>query len=225
MSPARSLALLALPALGALLQGCGGTLYATVKDARGRDVMLVGHDPVAYFTQGRPVQGKPALAVELPQRTYYFASEQHRSLFVAAPDKYEPQYGGFCSNGMAYGLKMSSDPTSWTIFEGRLFVFGDVLGQAQWSLTPRFNVEKGDLMWASEAKDMPWREQTFRRWVNRVPWYRTRWQIREDWEKANPGKSYPSYDPGGWFTNLLFKYPGWRVIEGYSQPKIELPRE
>ncbi len=61
--------------------------------------------------------------------------------------------------------------------------------------------------------------------MNRVPWYETRWQIRADWEKAHRGKPYPSYDPGGWFTNLLFKYPGWRVIEGYSQPKIALPAE
>ena len=208
-----------------LLQGCGGTLYATLKDGRGRDVMLVGHDPVAYFTQGKPVQGRPGIAVELPRRTYYFASEEHRKLFLADPARYEPQYGGFCSNGMAYGLKMSTDPTSWTLFEGRLFIFGDVLGQSQWNLTPKFNVEKGDLMWASEAKDTPWREQTFKRWVNRVPWYKSRWAIHEDWQKANPGKPYPSYDPGGWFTNLLFKYPGWRVLEGYSQPRIELPKD
>ena len=208
-----------------LLEGCGGTLYATVKDARGRDVMLVGHDPVAYFTQGKPVQGRPGLAVELPQRTYYFSSEQNRSLFLASPARYEPQYGGFCSNGMAYGLKMSTDPTSWTIFEGRLFIFGDILGQSQWNLSPKFNVEKGDQMWVGEARDTPLREQTFHRWVNRVPWYKSRWAIREEWDKANPGKSPPDYDPGGWFHNLLFKYPGWRVIEGHSQPKIELPKD
>ena len=216
---------LALAAVVALLQGCGGTLYATVKDSAGRDVMLVGRDPVAYFTQARPVPGRASIAVELPNRTYYFASEQHRAMFLAAPEKFEPQYGGFCSNGMAYGLKMSTDPDSWTVFEGRLFIFGDVLGQSQWSLTPKFNTEKGDLMWASEAKDAPWREQTFRRWVNRVPWYKTRWQIHEDWQSAHPGKAYPSYDPGGWFTNLLFKYPGWRALEGYSQPRIELPND
>ena len=61
--------------------------------------------------------------------------------------------------------------------------------------------------------------------VDRVPWYKSRWAIREDWEKANPGKPYSSYDPGGWFTNLLFKYPGWRVLEGYSQPRIDLPKD
>ena len=221
----RFYALAGLLAVALLLQGCGGTLYATVKDSRGRDVMLVGHDPVAYFTQGKPVPGRAGIAVELPHRTYYFASERHRGLFLANPVRYEPQYGGFCSNGMAYGLKMSTDPTSWTIFEGRLFIFGDVLGQSQWSLTPKFNVEKGDLMWTSEARDSPWREQTFTRWVNRVPWYKSRWAIREDWDKANPGKAPPDYDPGGWFTNLLFKYPGWRVLEGHSQPRIDLPKD
>ena len=80
-------------------------------------------------------------------------------------------------------------------------------------------------MWASEARDTPWREQTFRRWVGRVPWYKSRWAIREDWDKAHPGEVYPTYDPGGWFTNLLFKYPGWRALEGYSQSRIELPKD
>jgi YHS domain-containing protein len=215
----------ALIVCAALLQGCGGTLYATVKDERGRDVMLIGRDPVAYFTEGRPVPGRASIAAELPGRTYYFASERNRAIFQAAPAKYEPQYGGFCANGMAYGLKMSTDPGSWVIFQGRLFIFGDILGKEQWSLTPAFNAEKGDLMWASEAKDTPWREQTWKRWTNRVPWYKSRWAIREEWEKANPGRPPLTYDPGGWFTNLLFKYPGWRALEGYSQPKIELPRD
>ena len=79
---------LALAAVVALLQGCGGTLYATVKDSAGRDVMLVGRDPVAYFTQARPVPGRASIAVELSNRTYYFASEQHRAMFLAAPEKF-----------------------------------------------------------------------------------------------------------------------------------------
>jgi len=57
----------------AWLVGCG-TPYATVPNADGRPVMLLGHDPVAYFTRQQPQRGDPALRVDLPQRSYYFAS-------------------------------------------------------------------------------------------------------------------------------------------------------
>src|SRR5574341_314191 len=102
-----------------LLCGCG-TIAATLTDPQGREVMLLGHDPVSYFTAGRPRRGDPGIAATHEGRTYYFASEAHRREFLAAPAKYEPQYGGFCANGMAYGVKMSTDPTAWTIVDGRL---------------------------------------------------------------------------------------------------------
>jgi hypothetical protein len=205
-----------------LLQGCGGTLYATVKDGQNRDVMLIGRDPVAYFTAGRAVEGKPEIAVTLPDRTYYFSSENHRRVFLADPVRYEPQSGGFCSNGMAYGLKMSTDPDAWTIYNGRLYIFGDILGKEQWLLDPAFNAAKITKMW-EEAREVPWRNQTWKRWIFRVPWYKDRWTIRREWRDSNPGREFPSYDPGGFLNNLIFKYPGWRALEGYSQPKISLP--
>ena len=79
MPPSRLLiVLLALAAC--LLAGCG-TPYATVPDGRGEPVMLLGHDPVAYFTRGEPRRGRVELRVSLPQRTYYFETDEHRRLF------------------------------------------------------------------------------------------------------------------------------------------------
>ena len=111
------IALVMVLVLGALT-GCG-TRYATVKDGQGRDLMLLGHDPVAYFTLGRPTVGDPKIAAEHEGVTYYFVSERHRALFVGAPDQYKPQYGGFCSSGAAYAVKLGSDPTEWAIRDGR----------------------------------------------------------------------------------------------------------
>ena len=99
MYRACAIAVLLFAMLG--LQACG-TLYATAKSPRGDDVMLLGHDPVAYFTDGRPTRGSNAITTTLPGRTYYFASAQHKQLFDASPAKYEPQYGGFCSDGAAF---------------------------------------------------------------------------------------------------------------------------
>ena len=78
---------LALAAAG-VLAGCGGTRYATITTPAGEELMLLGHDPVAYFTMGKAVRGDPKHKVTLPDRTYYFASDQHRRLFEANPAKY-----------------------------------------------------------------------------------------------------------------------------------------
>ena len=87
-------------AVGAcLLAGCG-TPFATVPAADGRPVMLLGHDPVAYFSRGQPLRGNPAWRVDLPARSYYFASAEHRALFEADPARYEPQFNQFCQAGI-----------------------------------------------------------------------------------------------------------------------------
>src|SRR5258706_5163279 len=120
--------LAALVALASLLGGCG-TTHATIDTSRGEHLMLLGFDPVAYFTAGTPTRGKHTLAASFDGRTYYFSAAENRNAFVASPAKYEPQYGGLCSNGAPYNVKMSSDPTQFVVRDGRLFIFGDVMGK------------------------------------------------------------------------------------------------
>ncbi len=208
--------------LPAWLAACG-TPMATVRNAVGEPVMLLGHDPVAYFTQGQPRRGKPELKVNLPERTYYFESAEHRALFLANPGKYEPQYGAFCASGAAFAIKLGTDPTAWQIEGGRLFIFGDVLGKTAWQLDPAWNVAQADKLWP-EMRDAGWRGQSLKRYANKVPHYQTGAQIKAEWERQNPGKSWPSYDPGGMFNNLFFKAPGWRAAEGFGQPALGYPQ-
>ena len=205
----------------AWLAGCG-TPYATVKNSAGDPVMLLGHDPVAYFTQGKPARGKPDLKVNLPERTYYFATPEHRAMFLASPEKYEPQYGGFCASGAAFAIKLGSDPTSWEIYQGRLFIFGDILGQTAWQLDRQWNVAHGDRLWP-QMKDAGWRGQSLGSYISKVPHYKTGLQIRSEWEAKNPGKKWPAYDVGSMFSNLFTKPPGWRAAEGHSQPALGYP--
>lgn len=206
---------------GAALSGCG-TPYATVPNSTGEPVMLLGHDPVAYFTRGQTLRGRPDLKVSLPQRTYYFASAEHRELFMAAPSRYEPQYGGFCASGAAFAIKLGSDPTAWQIHEGRLFIFGDVLGKTAWLLDPKWNVEHGDLLWP-DMHERGWRAQSLYRYANKVSHYKTGAEIRAEYELRHPGRAWPSYDVGGMLTNLFLKPPGWRAAEGHSQTALGYP--
>ncbi|WP_418320969.1 YHS domain-containing (seleno)protein [Piscinibacter sakaiensis] len=204
------------------LAGCG-TPWATVADGAGRPVMLLGHDPVAYFTQGRPTRGLADHVVDLPGRTYYFSSADNKALFLRDPGRFEPQYGGFCSSGAAYAVKLGSDPTAWTVRDGRLFIFGDVLGKTAWSLDPAWNIAHADRLWPAIA-DRGWRLQSLLAYADKVPHYLTGRQIKAQWEARHPGQRWPDYDPGGMITNLFLKPPGWRAAEGAGQPALGYPQ-
>jgi YHS domain-containing protein len=223
MRPLYRFLLLLAAAATPLLAGCG-TPYATVKNKVGEQVMLLGYDPVAYFTTGQPTRGDAALKTSLsePERTYYFASKQHKQLFDANPAKYEPQYGAFCASGAAFNIKLGSDPTTWTIRDGRLFIFGDVLGKTAWELDAQWNIDHADRLWPA-MKMNGWRGQSLGSYISKVPHYKTGAQIKAEWEAKNPGKPWPSYDPGGMFNNLFVKPPGWRAAEGFGQPALGYP--
>ena len=87
-----------------------------------RGVAIGGYDPVAYFTVGRAVEGDPAITVEHEGATYQFSSAEHRDLFVAGPDEYLPEYGGWCAYAMASGSFARINPEAWVIHDGRLFL-------------------------------------------------------------------------------------------------------
>jgi YHS domain-containing protein len=218
----KRLSALGLLLIASLLAACG-TPYATVKNNAGDPVMLLGYDPVAYFTEGKPVKGNAQHQVKLLERSYYFASAQNKALFEANAAKYEPQYGGFCSSGAAYAIKLGSDPTSWQIQDGRLFIFGDVLGHEAWKLDPAWNIGHADRLWP-DIKDRGWRGASLSAYASKVPNYKTGLQIKTEWEQKNPGKSWPSYNPGGMVQNLISKQPGWRAAEGFGQPALGYPQ-
>jgi YHS domain-containing protein len=185
--------------------------------------MLLGYDPVGYFAEGRPVRGKHTLAAQAQGRTYYFATPANREKFLAAPARYEPQYGGFCSNGAPYAVKLGSDPTQFEIRDGRLFIFGDVLGRELWLLDEKTNIAHADALWPQIA-DKGWRGQSLKAWAFKVPWYRTGATLMAEWRAKHPGRTL-EYDTGGTLNNLVFKYPGWRAREGFGQPRLGVPGE
>lgn len=90
------------------------------------DAALKGFDPVAYFTQNQAVEGSPAYSHHWLGATWYFASAEHRELFVKDPVKYAPQYGGYCADGVSLGTVTTNiDPRAWRIIDGKLYVSYD----------------------------------------------------------------------------------------------------
>lgn len=87
-------------------------------------IAIQGYDPVAYFTTGKAVDGKKDLSFEYLGATYRFATAADRDAFKANPNKYEPQYGGWCAYAMgAKGEKVEIDPGTFKIVDGKLFLF------------------------------------------------------------------------------------------------------
>jgi len=86
-------------------------------------VAIKGYDPVAYFTEERAVKGHEELSYRWLGADWQFTSEKHKQLFTQNPVKYAPQYGGHCSDGIAYGsMTTNIDPQAWRIIDGKLYL-------------------------------------------------------------------------------------------------------
>jgi hypothetical protein len=89
----------------------------------GRRIALNGYDPVAYFEEAQPQKGDAAFWVAFDDAVYLFASAGRRAKFIADPERYAPQYAGFCAGGVSKGYRTESDPEAWAIINGKLFLF------------------------------------------------------------------------------------------------------
>ncbi|MBK1660913.1 YHS domain-containing (seleno)protein [Paracraurococcus ruber] len=106
-----------------------------------------GTDPVAYFTEGRPVPGRAEFRHDWRGATWLFASAANRDAFAAAPDRYAPAYGGFCAYAVSEGYTAPTDPAAWRIVDGRLFLNYDRSVQRTWEGDIPGRVRRGDANW------------------------------------------------------------------------------
>ena len=95
-------------------------------------IAIRGYDTVAYFTEGKPLEGSEDFTSEWQGATWRFASQEHLDLFEADPEKYAPQYGGYCAYGVAQDGLVKIEPELWTIVDGKLYLNYDDDVQEQW---------------------------------------------------------------------------------------------
>ena len=86
------------------------------------DLAIQGYDPVAFFTDHKPLKGKPEYPARHNGALYYFASKEHRDLFKGDPAKYEPSFGGYCAYGVSKGKLVEIDVDAFQITDGRLLL-------------------------------------------------------------------------------------------------------
>ena len=85
-------------------------------------IAISGYDPVAFFTDGKPAHGSPFINAMHRGATYFFASEEHKKMFTSNPDRYVPQYGGFCAYGVGYDGLYPVDISTWQIRNDKLYL-------------------------------------------------------------------------------------------------------
>jgi YHS domain-containing protein len=111
------------------------------------NVAIKGYDPVAYFTAGKPVKGDSGFEYKWMNATWRFASAAHRDAFAKEPQKYAPQYGGYCAYGVSQGHAVGIDPDAWKIVGGKLYLNYSKDVQKLWFADIPGFIEKADRNW------------------------------------------------------------------------------
>jgi enamine deaminase RidA (YjgF/YER057c/UK114 family)/YHS domain-containing protein len=124
--------------------------------ARGDETKLSisGYDPVAYFTDGKPVQGKAELEYLWHKLAWRFASEAHREMFTKDPDHYAPQYDGYCAMGVSNddaAHKDTVDPAAWAIVDGKLYLVHNQYWLGVWQEHSEEYIKRANASWQALA--------------------------------------------------------------------------
>ena len=113
------------------------------------DIALNGYDVVAYFTESKPVKGNEEYSVNWKESKWLFSTKEHAAMFKANPDKYAPQYGGYCAYGCSRGYKAKTEPDAWSILNGKLYLNYNLQVRDVWSKNTDNYIRKADTAWLS----------------------------------------------------------------------------
>ncbi len=167
--------------LAGILSGCGAIVAQNpsgklkpvnaVADSPESSLMLKGADVVAYFTQNSYVQGNAEFRSQYEGVDFRFATAQNKALFDKEPSKYLPQFGGYCANGIVYGIPWGGDADRWKMIEGKLYIFGGQGSKDAFELDEKKNMALAEKYWGEEVSGSNSFWQRSKRLVFRVPHY------------------------------------------------------
>ena len=128
-----------------LFAGVLGSKSPINLDATG--LALRGYDPVAYFETGKPTHGMAAIKASYGGARYLFATKAHRRSFLNNPNKYLPQFGGFCAVGTSFGEKVDVDPETGKIVNGKLYLNNGPKAQEIFDGDPVNTISRAEHNW------------------------------------------------------------------------------
>jgi YHS domain-containing protein len=116
-----------------LFAGIFAVLFAGMSEAFSAEKLIIrGYDPVAYYCAGKPIKGLKDFAYHWMGGTYRFSSKENLDLFKKAPEKYAPQYGGYCAYAVSQNYTAPVDPEAWDIVNGKLYLNYSKSVQKKW---------------------------------------------------------------------------------------------
>jgi YHS domain-containing protein len=111
------------------------------------EIAIKGYDTVAYFKTGKAVRGNKSFSFQWHGMAWYFSNKENRDLFTASPEKYAPQYDGYCAWAMTEARKAKTDPEVWKIVNGKLYLNCSREAYQKWSRDIPGNIKKADANW------------------------------------------------------------------------------
>jgi len=127
-------------------------VYAGNANVDSNGVAIQGYDPVAYFTEGRPIKGYPEYVARWDEATWMFATAESRDVFEANPKKYAPQYGGFCAYAVSHGSKADIAPFAFSILNEKLYLNYSAEVKALWETDTSRYIKTADQIWERMRK-------------------------------------------------------------------------
>ncbi len=132
-------------------------LYATngmnIDSSNG--LAIHGYDPVAYFTDSKPIKGKPAFTIDFKGNKWAFSNEKNKNSFLENPNAYIPQYGGHCAYAASKNAIANTDPFAWTIHNKKLFLNYSIGTRELWLKERDANIVAADGYWPTLLKQVP----------------------------------------------------------------------
>ena len=113
---------------------------------------LRGYDPVSYFESNEATKGSPEFTHVYQGSKFLFTSAENQRKFAASPEKYAPQYGGFCAYGTSNGYKVSTQPDAFKVVDGKLYLNHNRDVQKIWSNDVPGNIARADQKWPEVSK-------------------------------------------------------------------------
>ncbi len=168
--------------------GQGLSPVNAVADGDDKHLILFGHDVVSYFTEGTHKLGSPTIKSVYKNVTFRFSKPEHKTMFDAAPEKYIPQFGGYCANGMAYAIPWGGNADTWVIRDGKLFIFGGKGSKDAYMLDIPRNQTLADKYWIEEVNGSNAFFQRTWRMMVRVPHYKSGKELADEVAKAEVAK-------------------------------------
>ena len=135
-----------------MLKKCLLIMYLSLVVGAVQAAGLDGYDPVSYFTGGAPVKGTGAFAAEFHGEQYLFSSTGNRDAFLAAPQRYLPQFGGYCAYAVSIGKLAPGDPQVFKVVDGKLYLNVTRRAATLWEQDIPGNIRSAETNWPAIQK-------------------------------------------------------------------------